>query len=707
MKQEAKNKRKLALWIFGAILPLLFIILLLLQSSNLWKSLSVETATDTLLLYALSSLNFVAFVIFAFIFIRNLLKLSRERKALQLGSKIKTRLLIYFFAVSLMPIVAMVIFSYLFMNRAIERWFTNIPENVVRSAYQVQNEATQARLTNLAETARFLTFMLENEQITNQRLNEIAEKAGLDRVLILSSDNRILVDSVAYSADYDGYRAYIPQSDGSVVQNENGSLVARADFSDGRKLLIFDSLSNQAEKAAERALEEFDKLKAQQIAVRQIGLSTLGLLTMLLIFASGWIALHLSRGLAVPIKALAEGANEIAKGNLSHRVEVFAEDELALLVTAFNQMAERLQTNATELQRGKEYIETVLESLSTGVISLNADNKLTTINRTARKWLRLENKDITNLRLSEIIHPENVPVFEKILNRARKVGKASEQTVLRSLDESQGTMSDSIPVAVTATALPKGNGVVLVIEDLTELISAQRAAAWSEVARRMAHEIKNPLTPIQLSAERIAKKFEDEIKESNGRQDLTKLRKVIKEGTEIILSEVKSLKSMVDEFSRFARLPSAKLEPKNLNEVVRKTLLLYEDRVQQISIKTELATNLPECMLDEEQMKQVLVNLIDNAIEAFSDEQENKEIVIRTSFDEREAKVLLEVSDNATGIDPKHFPKLFQPYFSTKHGGTGLGLTIVHRIVTEHNGKIIVSKNFPRGTKFRIELLPA
>ncbi|RMG04256.1 MAG: GHKL domain-containing protein, partial [Acidobacteria bacterium] len=242
--------------------------------------------------------------------------------------------------------------------------------------------------------------------------------------------------------------------------------------------------------------------------------------------------------------------------------------------------------------------------------------------------------------------------------------------------------------------------------DLTELISAQRAAAWSEVARRMAHEIKNPLTPIQLSAERMARKFETLVAEEND-EKLTSLKKVITDGTDIILSEVKSLKSMVDEFSKFARLPNAKLEIGNLNDVVRRTLLLYEDRSAEISIKVELLDHLPDCMLDVEQMKQVLVNLIDNAIEAFEPDQKNKEIRIRTNFDQKEAKIVLEVSDNAVGINPEHFPKLFQPYFSTKNGGTGLGLAIVQRIITEHSGKISVVKNYPRGTRFRIELAPA
>ncbi|MCS6874247.1 MAG: ATP-binding protein [Pyrinomonadaceae bacterium] len=656
--------------------------------------LVVETAADILLLYALSSLNFVAFVIFVFIFIRNLLKLLRERKDLQLGSKIKTRLLIYFFAVSLMPTIAMAVFSYLFMNRAIERWFTNIPENVVRRAYQMQEDVNRERLSSLVNLAQFLVFVLEREDITDEKLAEIARKAGFSRIVVLSKENKI----ISSSAPLQDERLDVAL-EGELFQMDQGKFVVRADFSDGKKLLAFsDAVSEwRSDKMAERALEEFDKLKAQQITVRQIGLSTLGLLTLLLIFASGWIAFHLARGLTEPIKALAEGANEIASGNFSHRVNVLAEDELAILVASFNQMAERLQANATELQRRKNYIETVLESLSAGVISVDAENRLTTINKAAKKILKLENADFSGMKLFSLIQKENLPVFEKILTRAKRIGIASEQITLYRFSDSQG--SDSIPVALTATALPEESGIVIVMEDLTELIAAQRLAAWSEVARRMAHEIKNPLTPIQLSAERIAKRFQLELEQRN---NLEHLKKVVKEGTQIILSEVKSLKSMVDEFSKFARLPSAKLEQKNLNEIIKRAVLLYEDRAD-VDIKLLLG-DIPDCMLDEQQIKQALVNLIDNAIEAFEMSQLEKQIIIKTFVDRKVSKIVLEVSDNASGIDPKLFPKLFQPYFSTKDKGTGLGLTIVNRIVVEHGGKISVHKNLPQGTRFRIEL---
>ncbi|MDQ3133009.1 MAG: ATP-binding protein, partial [Acidobacteriota bacterium] len=465
---------------------------------------------------------------------------------------------------------------------------------------------------------------------------------------------------------------------------------------------------------------EFDKLKEKQINIRQIGLLTLGVLTFLLIFASSWTAFHIARGLTVPIKALAQGADEIAQGNLAHRVEVLAEDELALLVASFNQMSAKLEENSAELEERRRYIETILQSLSTGVISFDAENQVTTINKAAIQILKLENADFAGFNLNQLVSDENRIVLERLLNRAKRIGQASEQTVLQpeNADGSESSGGENLPVALAATALPKifgeSSGVVLVIEDLSELISAQRASAWSEVARRMAHEIKNPLTPIQLSAERIAKRFSDsrfqipDSRLSNGEKNLEsgiwnlELKSVIDESTLTILREVNSLKSMVDEFSRFARLPNVKLENGNLNEIIRQSAALYEDRDAKIELN--LAANLPNAMIDEEQLKRVFVNLIENAIEAFDKNQTEKRISVKTYYDKARDLIISEVSDNAKGIAPIDLQKLFQPYFSTKGRGTGLGLAIVQRIVSEHRGKIKAVNNSPKGAKFIVEL---
>jgi len=551
------------------------VLLVLLQSTNLWKTFTIESSSDLILLYALSSLNFIAFIVFAFIFLRSIIKLVRERRTFQMGAQIKTRLLIYFFAVSLMPIIAMAAFSYLFMNRALDRWFSQIPQSVIRQARELEQPS---------------------------------------------------IDS---------------------------------------------------------SLAELDRLGDEQNNIRRVALLTLGVLTFLLIFASTWIAFYVARGLTTPIKALAEGAGEIAAGNYGHRVDVLAEDELGILVGAFNDMSARLEANAKELAERRKYIETVVETLPTGIISLDEKNKITTINSAAVKMLG-DSSDV------------DITPFERLASRARRTGTASDQIAL--------TLENTF--AVTASALPSDGGVVLVIEDLSELIAAQRAHAWQEVARRMAHEIKNPLTPIQLSAERIAKRFDRSGHRDNGTgkriDDRGPMSEVIHESTDTILREVTSLKSMVDEFSRFARLPEAVLELSNLNKVVDQAVTAVVGRSGNVKFEFDLAGDLPAIMIDTEQMKRVFINLVDNSIEAFDDDA--GQISIATRHDVVRDIVVVEVADNGKGISPSDLQKLFQPYFSTKGRGTGLGLAIVQRIISDHHGRIHAVKNQPRGARFIVEL---
>jgi len=560
--------------------------------------------------------------------------------------------------------------------------------------------------------------LLEETDVSYDRLHSVAAAGNLTVVAVLDREHRPVVwveeplDDVQ-KAEFESIEESIKRGDfdSPTLIDGRGYDAATAAMSGGRKLVIVPDLreSDSVSQVVDKSLLEFDRLKYQQITVRQIGFLTLGGLTFLLIFASSWTAFYIARGLTVPIRALAEGADQIARGNLSHRVEVPAEDELALLVDSFNQMSSRLEENSTALREGRRYIETVLQSLPTGVISFDPENRVSTINSAAKKILRLENADFTHFDLQTLVNNDNRAVLERLLSRAKRIGHATEQTVLQRENLGGLTNTDAnIPVALIATVLPDSNGAVLVIEDLSELIAAQRASAWQEVARRMAHEIKNPLTPIQLSAERIAKRFGAERAVAtaaiapSAEPDIA--GKVIKEGTDTILREVQSLKAMVDEFSRFARLPNAKLEPGNLNSVIEQLDGIYEGRFIDIGISFVSGVDLPEIMLDPEQLKRVFVNLIENAVESFDDNSFDKQIKVSTRCDDSLGVVIAEVADNGRGIGRVNSQKLFQPYFSTKGRGTGLGLAIVSRIITEHGGKITALANEPKGSRFIFEI---
>ena len=733
--ERLNRRRRAVLWTLG-IIVLLLLSIIVSQQLWLWTIIPSETASDTLVLYALSTLNFVAFVVFSFIFIRNLLKLRRERRERQLGSKIKTRLLVYFIAISFLPIIAMAVFSYLFLNRSLEKWFSEFPERVVTEAQQVQREAVDTQKRNLYEMASLLSTILERqpEADRQQTLDRVIASGQLSAVEFREANGQLIAHSHAALSPADGAELERLLQQARSVDSDNESLADNRDFdavkvtlSDGKQLIL-STLRRGGTNLGQTisgSQSEYQKLVERQRRVRWLGLSTLGLMTLMMLFVSSWVAIYLARGIATPIKALAEASNEIARGNLAHRVDAVAEDELAMLADSFNQMTSQLEDNRRSIEAGsaalleknltleerRNYIETVLESLSTGVISLDEDDHVTTINAAAERMFRLQTPNTQGKQLEALIGSEDWVVLEPLLRRARRAGHAAEQVQLAGASE--GT---SLPVALNATALratsPHKRGVVIVIEDLSELLAAQRAAAWSEVARRMAHEIKNPLTPIQLSAERIAKSYKRMT--SNGGQnggngnekliDNPHVSAVIDECTETIAREVAGLKALVDEFSRFARLPLARPERADLNEVIRHAVALYEERLDGVKMETDLDENIPAAMLDREQLRRVFVNLIDNAKNAFVNVDGEKKITITTTVDSARSLLVAEVADTGHGIRPADFKRLFQPYFSTRGGGTGLGLAIVQRIVMEHGGRIHAQTNYPRGARFVIEL---
>lgn len=735
------RRRRIVLWALG-ITVFLLLSVIVSQQLWLWTVLPPDTASDTLLLYAMSTLNFVAFVVFSFIFVRNLLKLRRERRELQLGSKIKTRLLFYFIAISFLPIIAMAVFSYLFLNRSLEKWFGGFSTRVVNEAQEIQREAVDANARKLRDTAGLLAVVLKPQSDSEKQatIERVIASNQLSAIEIVDVSGRVVATSRGSltgvnTSEVDSLIAKaraLSSADDSLADGKSFDAMV-APISDNEKLILV-SLPHEGsdlEATIKGSQNEYRKLVSRQRRVRSLALSTLGLMTLMLLFVSSWVAIYLARGIATPIKALAEASKEIARGNLEHRVTTVADDELALLAHSFNLMTAQLAENRKRIEAGsaalreknltleerRDYIETILQSLSTGVISLDEDDCVTTINTAATRILRLNAGTGDQRKFQNLLVEEDWTIIDRVLRRARRTGQATEQAQLLGAIDKE-TETEALPVALTATALrasaAQKRGVVLVLEDLSELLAAQRVAAWSEVARRMAHEIKNPLTPIQLSAERIAKTYKRVNANGNGRTGAngnqeneareTQVTAVISECTETIAREVAGLKAMVDEFSRFARLPLARLEVADLNEVVRHAIALYDDRLDGVTIDARLDSALPSAMLDTEQLRRVFVNLIDNARNALTTVFGPKEILIATSFDASRSLLIAEVTDTGQGIQPGDFKRLFQPYFSTGGSGTGLGLAIVQRIILEHKGRIRAEANYPRGARFVIEL---
>jgi PAS domain S-box-containing protein len=437
-------------------------------------------------------------------------------------------------------------------------------------------------------------------------------------------------------------------------------------------------------------------------------LSMLWLLTLLILFIATWFALFLSKQVTVPIQALAEATHEVSKGNLGFQVSARADDELGILIRSFNEMTSQLLENrraiekaARELQEANRQleergntIEAILENIPTGVVSFDSQGQITRVNSTAERVFG--GKGAGSARtLSDLFSAEDVREVARLFRRAARQG-----VVTRHLELDLGGRRAFVALTVSSIRTRHGTiGSVLVLEDLTELLRAQRAAAWQEVAQRIAHEIKNPLTPIQLSTERIRRLIE----RAGSGATLPDLLPAVAESASLIGREVATLKTLVDEFSAFARFPSSRPVPSSLNHIIENALNIFDGRLNRIEIHRDLAPGLPPVQADPEQMKRAVTNLIDNAAEAL-EQSLRKEIWVRTALDPERDVVEIVVADSGPGIPAEAKERLFLPYFSTKPRGTGLGLAIVSRIVAEHKGSIRVEENRPTGTKFVIEL---
>ena len=445
----------------------------------------------------------------------------------------------------------------------------------------------------------------------------------------------------------------------------------------------------QKEAEIQRYIADYQQLANKRKSIRQFYLLLLLLITLFVLFVATWIALFLAKQISNPISALLDAAGEVRKGNLGYRVQVRAIDELATLVRAFNEMTQELEANSRELERRRRFTEAILESIPTGVLSLSSDGRIQKVNRALSQILPAE-RVAGATRLEDLFSREDTAEIKRLMKRARRTGVASRQLELKS---DRGTLHLAATVAALEDKLT--SGFVLVLEDTSELLRAQKAAAWHEVARRVAHEIKNPLTPIALCGERIARQL-DRIATP------PEVERILRECTTTIATEVESVKTLVNEFSQFAGFPTAQPAPADLNEVVENALGVFAGRLNGIELRKELAPDLPPVNIDREQFKRLVVNLVDNAADAMQDSPV-RHLYVATQPGAADTLELV-VADTGRGISPEDKDRLFLPYFSTKGRGTGLGLAIVHHILLEHDASIRVEDNLPAGARFIVEI---
>ena len=658
---------------FGSAVVLLVILatLVVWQGSFNLGSLAPAQSNiqQTYLFWAVSTLIFIFTVTLGFMLFRTVVKLYIERHNNRPGSHIKSKLMGGALALSVLPIIFLVLWSVSVLNRNLDKWFSQPARTMNIDLVQIANALNQEVGDKLIAQAHWLASQPVQSADFYERFcqeNQI-EKAEIER----AGGGRMLC-SVSTARQGELYKASIQTDEGKLVLSARMPLELAA-----------------KQREINQAVADYNRLSAERKGVRRTYLLLLSLITLFILFFAIWIARYMAGQISTPISALLRAAEQIRKGNLSYRVRVDAIDEMATLVRAFNEMTEALETNSKELEARRRFTEAILESIPTGVISLTSDGRIQRVNR-ALLGIFPEEQVARAARLSDLFSREDTAEIRYMMNRARRTAVAGTQIEYKA---ERRVLHLSLTVA--ALDEQRSSGFVLVVEDTSELLRAQKAAAWHEVARRVAHEIKNPLTPIALCADRIARQL--------ARAEQTAdTRRILHECSSTIAREVESVRTLVDEFSQFTRFPAAQPVPSDLNQIVDNAVSVFEGRLDGIRVEKDLAPELPLVQADREQFKRVVVNLVDNAAEAMQDSLV-KRLYIGTRSTEADSVELI-IADTGCGVSREDKEKLFLPYFSTKGRGTGLGLAIVNRILADHEATIRVEDNVPAGARFIVEL---
>ena len=697
------------LYRFAFVLLAICVSFVVWQGSFRLKQFDPSNPTQTFIFWAISILIFLLMVTIGWVLVRTGLKLYIERQTNQAGSRIKTKLVVGALALSIVPVCCLVWFSYSVLNVNMKAWFTQPAEKELQIFDQVGRQLKKEMQDETSAQAALLASMpqvrelIEHGQPSAGFLERFCREQEVAWAAIYGASGAAPLDAWGPAEPMGKEQQAASRAAGGQEirpaprdSKPPLSVTARRPVVDGPKVIGYVGLSALIPLDVERTRAEMEKISndraqlfEQRRTIRAESTQFMVLITLFVLSVATWISLFLAKQISVPIAALLEGASEVRKGNLRHRVNVRAVDELGSLVRSFNQMTQELEAGNRELDVRRRFTEAILESIPTGVISIGADGSIRRVNRALSKIFPATQVSLAT-RLEDLFSREDTAEIKYLMKRARRTGAASRQIELRTADR-------KLQIVVTVSALEEKltSGFVVVLEDTTELLRAQKAAAWHEVARRVAHEIKNPLTPMGLSAERISRQIE--------RLDLPPgPARIVGECAALITKSVESVKTLVDEFSEFARFPSAQPVRSDLNAVVSGALVVFEGRLDGIQLRADLAPGLPPVNLDREQFQRVVVNLVDNAAEAMQDSL-IRELHITTQPGAAET-VELVVEDTGCGIGPEDKERLFLPFFSTKNRGTGVGLAIVSHIVAEHNGQIRVEDNQPVGARFTVEL---
>ena len=727
---EEYKRRKRERYIIIAVAAAIFILTYIESHiSNIGSN--IPTATNVIV-FGLINVNIILLILLVFLILRNFVKLIFERQSKIIGSRLRTRLIVAFVGLSIVPTFLLFFVVIGFINKSIDGWFGIRVEESLRESLELGKNYYKDTSDKMVAYANQVGIKITEEGLAQDEdklriyLEKKMAETGVSSIEVFSAARQ----RIGYTIATHVTQNMVPETStehivdvfkgnvSSFTQTlENGDVTRGVFpvFSADRKTVLgavvvsyYVSRSLIAKmKQISTAFESYKQLKILKTPLKASYFTTLLIVTLVIVFFAIGIGRYIAKEITVPIQQLAYGTNEIANGNLDYRIGIEAKDEIGVLVNSFNKMTGDLKATKTgieeanrdlkktntELEQRRRYMEIVLSNVAAGVISIDKFGNVTTINRIAEELLGLVPGMVLGKNYKDMLRPKDEDFLNAMITEMK--GRGIENLERHIQIDLKGKV---MPVLLNLTILKDDGGeylgIVAVLEDLSNLLKTQRMVAWKEVAQRIAHEVKNPLTPIQLSAQRLSKRYKERFSGDEAQ--------VFDECTRTIIKQVDELKTLVNEFSNFARMPSANPAPNNMNDIIKEAAALYSGVSKKISFSLNLDEKLPLLEVDRDQMKRVIINLLDNAIVSI---EGSGMIILETYYDKEYKIARIEVADTGCGIPEEDKPRLFEPYFSTKKSGTGgLGLVIVSDIIADHRGYIRVKDNIPKGTRFVIEL---
>lgn len=726
-KPEPKERRKRKRERLIMVALLLSLGLLTAVEFRLGKISSTLPFVNSIFFFGLINFNIVILMGLLWLIFKNVGKIFFERRSRLLGSRLKTKLVTAFIGFSIIPTLTVFTISALYINQSFDKWFSLKVQNTLQNSLEITNlyyknaESLSAHFADLIARQLHTPLIAQSKAPSQALLDQLENLRSLYALnaveiyhdplenprIVMDPESRINNPFAYVKLSLDRLRQGFQGNKISFVQTIGHADLVRSvsplvDYTSGRvrALVVVDSLIpvNLTTRAGQIAhtVDDYKDINPLKYPIKTTYLIILILITLLIIFAEIWLGLYLARELTVPVERLVKAAREVGRGRLDIKIEKTGNDEIATLVESFNKMTDDLRNNQATLRQRTQQLEAILTNIATGVILVDSHGTILTLNSSARTLLDLSDRPVAGKPMQEVFKNQddqailnamtaalrNLPRMEREANWTGKVnGEIRNLTAISSALEEKDQIW----------------GAVAVVDDVTVLVKGQREMAWREVAKRIAHEIKNPLTPIKLSAQRLQRRLQN-LQGKDGQ--------LLHECTQVIIQNTDELKEMVNEFSNFARMPEVTPSPNQLNDLIQETMPLYLSAHPEVHFITKLEPNLPLLPIDRDQIKRVILNLIDNAIAAIKSKPRSGpgRIEVETHYNHKLEMAALTIRDNGPGMSEEIQERAFEPYFSTKSEGTGLGLAIVKRIINDHGGYIRLSSHLESGTVFMIEL---